>query len=253
MKAKFPFAAIFLLLVFSLPACSHPFLQPETTEESAAKETYIETTTEETHSPFYIDGITAENIITYFNEVCLDAEYADSGDASLVQKWVAPIYYMVHGDPTGEDRLALTKCIDQLNTIEGFPGIYEANESNNANLQLYFCSQKELIKKMGDNHKDSEGAVTFWYTDDEIYNATICYRTDLSQDLRNSVILEELYNGLGPIQDTQLRADSIIYADGSCLSLTDVDLLILRLLYHPMVKCGMNAEECENVIRQLYY
>ena len=253
MKTKLPLALILLLLTVFLPACSRIFLQPETAEQTATNETNIETTAGETHSPFYVDGVTPENVITYFNEVCLDAEYVDSGDASLVQKWVAPIYYTVHGDPTDEDRLTLTKCIDQLNRIDGFPGIHDANESNNANLQLYFCSQKELIARMGDNHQDSEGAVTFWYTDNEIYNATICYRTDLNQELRNSVILEELYNGLGPIQDTQLRTDSIIYTDGSYLSLTDVDLLILRLLYHPMVKCGMNAEECENVIRQLYY
>ena len=66
------------------------------------------------------------------------------------------------------------------------------------------------------------------------------------------MIIEEIYNGLGPVQDTVLRPDSIIcqeYAEHQWLS--PVDELILRLLYHPEIQCGMNAEECEGVIRSL--
>ena len=32
-----------------------------------------------------------------------------------------------------------------------------------------------------------------------------------------------------------------------------VDWLILKLLYHPDIKCGMNAQQCEEIIRKLYY
>ncbi|MBR6561952.1 MAG: DUF2927 domain-containing protein, partial [Oscillospiraceae bacterium] len=79
-------------------------------------------------------------------------------------------------------------------------------------------------------------------------------RHDLSQTLRNSVILEEIYNGLGPVQDTNLRPDSLIYqAYSEPQWLTDIDELIMRLLYHPEIRPGMNAQECEQVIRRLYY
>ena len=88
----------------------------------------------------------------------------------------------------------------------------------------------------------------------EIYDATICYRTDLDQYLRNSVILEEIYNGLGPIQDTALRPDSLIYQGFSEPQwVTPVDELILKLLYHPSILPGMDAQQCEQVIRSLYY
>ena len=90
--------------------------------------------------------------------------------------------------------------------------------------------------------------------DNEIYDAIICCRTDLDQDLRNAVILEEMYNGLGPIQDTDLRVDSVIYSGYSePQRLTQMDELILRLLYHPQMECGMDAQQCADVIRQLYY
>ena len=90
--------------------------------------------------------------------------------------------------------------------------------------------------------------------DHEIHNAIICYRSDIDQQVRNSVILEEIYNGLGPIQDTDSRSDSIIYSGYSTpQNLTAIDELLLQLLYHPQLTCGMDRAQCEAVIRQLYY
>ena len=34
------------------------------------------------HSSLYIEGLSVEDVITYFNEVCLDAEFVNSGDPS---------------------------------------------------------------------------------------------------------------------------------------------------------------------------
>ena len=100
-----------------------------------------------------------------------------------------------------------------------------------------------------------DGAVTFWYNgSNQIYDATICYLEDMEGPVRRSVILEEIYNGLGPVQDTWSRADSIIYSGYSePQNLTEIDELILKLLYHPAIECGMDAQECEAVIRSLYY
>jgi len=280
MNTKKAMLAVFISLSLFLTACKDTFRQTESTaatdasfpapmqteasaatlseEPSVDEEVHTETTlapeTESAHSPLYIDGLDVSQMIRYFNEVCLDAEIENSGDASVLQKWIEPIHYTINGSPTEEDLAVLNAFTAWLNTIEGFPGIYETQNLQEANLEIHFCTQQDLLMLMGDSFTDLDGAVTFWYEDDVIYNATICCRTDLSQSLRNSVILEELYNGLGPIQDTSLRPDSIIYNDYSePQSLTAVDELILKLLYHPQLMCGMGAEECEEVIRRLYY
>ena len=206
------------------------------------------------HSPLYIDGVEVESVIDYFNEVCLDAEMVNSGDATLLQKWDVPIYYQVNGAPTNRDREVMSGFAAWLNTVEGFPGIFETSDTIKANLQIHFCSQAEMLSIMGDNFTGLDGAVTFWYNNNAIYKAVICCRTDLDQTLRNSVILEEIYNGLGPIQDSSIRTDSIIYSGYSQpQQLTEIDQLILRLLYHPSLRCGMNAEQCAAAIRGLYY
>ena len=195
-----------------------------------------------------------EDVLTYFNEVCLSAEFINSGNPSYLQRWNAPITYRIYGDPTAEDLAQIEAFSGWLNTLFGFPGIYEAGEGEYVNLRIHFCDQETLTDLMGDNFYGVDGAVTFWYEEDVIYDAIICIRTDLDQYLRNSVILEELYNGLGPVQDTSLRPDSIIYSDFSePQELTEMDELILKLLYHPDLRCGMSAAECEAVIRLLYY
>ena len=211
--------------------------------------------TEPEHSALYIPGVDVEDVILWFNEVCLSAEFVNAGNPSFVQKWDNPIFYMIHGEPTEEDLAVLNSFIQWLNALEGFPGIWETTDPVQSSLNYYFCSQEELIRHLGDNFYGMDGGVTFWYTgDNRIFDAVICVRTDLNQYLRNSVILEELYNGLGPVQDTSLREDSLIYSGYSePQTLTEIDKLILALLYHPDMKCGMNAAECEAVIRQLYY
>ena len=206
------------------------------------------------HSELYIPDVPVEDVITYFNEVCLDAEYVTSGDPSRVQKWNSPIRYYIFGTPTAEDLQQLEKFCDWLNNVEGFPGISLIDNQYDANLKIYFCDSDTMLQILGNPFYGNDAGVTFWYDNDMIYDASICIRSDLTQYLRNSVILEEIYNGLGPVQDTVLREDSIIYSNYSePQELTAVDELILTLLYHPEIKYGMNAEECETIIRQLYY
>ena len=212
------------------------------------------TPTESTHSALYIPDTDAEDVITWFNEVCLAAEFINSGDPSFLQKWDSPIFYMIYGEPTDDDLAILETFVQWLNTLEGFPGIREAANAQGANLNIHFCTHEEMLSIMGEWTYDLDGAVTFWYDNNRVHDAIVCVRTDLNQHLRNSVILEELYNGLGPIQDTSLRQDSLIYGGYSePQELTKIDKLILQLLYHPDMKCGMDSTQCEEVIRSIYY
>ena len=207
------------------------------------------------HSPLYIEGLDVEDVITYFNEVVLAAEYSSSGDPSLVQKWADVIYYRVYGEPTDEDMEVLNGFVEWLNDVEGFPRMRQSSGQLAEDLSIHFCSHSEMADIMDFDVSNADGTVTFNYNgNNEIFTGTICYRTDLEQHTRNSVILEEIYNGLGPVQDSDLREDSIIYSGFSTpQELTAVDELILKLLYHPDIQCGMNARQCERIIRQLYY
>ena len=257
--------ALVAVMIMFLPACSQNTPSTEPTQLVSFDTEAIETEAPETkicetiaakpvHSRFYIPGVSVEDVILYFNEVCLDSEIINVGDPSYVQKWTVPIYYTLNGDYTDTDLAVLTDFEVWLNSIEGFPGIFPVEDLSTMNLRIHFCDQEELLLLMGPDFDNTDGAVTFWYDNNEIYDAIICYRTDLDQHLRNSVILEEIYNGLGPIQDTSIRPDSIIYQEFSQPQwLSSIDELLLQLLYHPDIQPGMDAQQCEEVIRRLYY
>jgi hypothetical protein len=152
---------------------------------------------------------------------------------------------------TEEDSRVLLEFVTWLNTVEGFPGMEQTE--GEADLRILFCGLEEYLAMMGPEFSGTDGAVTFWYENDAIYQAVICCRSDIDQDIRSSVLLEELYNGLGPVQDTALRPDSIIYAEYSTPQrLSDVDELLLRLLYHPTLHPGMDRAACSEAIQQLY-
>lgn len=259
-KRLIPLILLVFMLCGCIPAGIDPVFVPNppvaTTAPTTTPTTVPSTSTNPTtptHSALWLPDVDVEDVITYFNEVCLDAEVTNSGDPSLLQKWVAPIYYTLNGDYTQEDLAVLEDFCAWLNTIDGFPGIQKAPHAFMTNLRIDFCSARQMHNILGSWTQGLDGAVTFWYQENEIYEGQICIRTDLSQSLRNSVILEELYNGLGPVQDTTLRSDSLIYAGYSePQTPTDVDALLLKLLYHPRMECGMDAQECESVIRTLY-
>lgn len=273
-----------LLLLFGLLACTacNPWeaVLPEFTAEATteAPTTEVPTTeaptteaptteapteteppeTEPLHSPLYLPEYSVEDVITYFNEVVLTVEYNNGdGDPSLVQKWLSPIYYRIQGEPSEQDLAVLEDFVAQLNQIPGFPGMKEATDWKLfSDVTIYFVEREPFEETFSDVvHGDfANGAVEFWYYTDtnEIYSASVGICLDVGQESRNSILPEEIINMLG-ITDTVLREDSLVYQYSDAnTDLSDMDLLILKLLYSPEIQCGMTAEECEAVIRELY-
>lgn len=238
----------------SLPEVTEPTAEPTT---QPTTEPTVEPT-EAPHSELYLPDCSQEQMITYFEEVVLHAEYSDgTGDTSLVQKWLSPIYYRIYGEPTDTDRLVLEDFFGQLNAIDSFPGIYEAQEDMEENLSISFLSPEDFSMEFSDavNGEDAYGAAQYWYytLTNELHTARVGYRRDLDQSIRNSILPEEIVNILG-ISDTTLRTDSITYQysdDNTALS--GEDLVILSLLYDPEIQCGMSREECLPILQARYY
>ena len=101
---------LILLLVLTLCGCAAPIqptTDPETTipvttvPETTVPETTVPETTAPLHSAFYREGFDVEEILVYFHEVTNQTEYTDGTcDPSLIQKWLSPMVYRIHGSPT---------------------------------------------------------------------------------------------------------------------------------------------------------
>ena len=218
-----------------------------------------EAPTEDTtpHSEFYVPGVSADEMVVYFNDVVLNMEYSEGqGDVTLVQKWERPISYRIEGVPEHRDAQLISEFVKELNQVEGFPGIRAATGLEQ-NVTISFLHDSEFVRQFSHLLKGerADGAVQFWYYDNtnDIYSGRIGYRKDATQKTRESVIPEEIVNLLG-ISDTTLRKDSITYQySNEATEPSAVDWAIIKLLYNPKIQCGMNAAQCETVIRELYY
>jgi len=263
------FVLCLLLVSLVLCACSPAAVEDNSPLSTAPQQpqpdqTDPDDTKEETpppppeHSQLYLPDYTREQVWEYFQEVVLDMEYSDgTGDATLVQKWASPIVYRIYGKPTPEDEQVLSALFTQLNELPGFPGIHAAQNGEPENLSISFLNADAFRNQFSDvvNGEYAFGATQFWYytATNDIYTARIGYRTDLDQNTRNSILPEEIINTLG-ITDTVLREDSIVYQySDENTALSDMDWLILKLLYNPAIGCGMNADACAAAIEQLYY
>ena len=260
--------SLILILVVFLSACSAPAAPPteatvpETTvPETTVPETTIPPTTAPTapaHSDLYREDLPLDQVLTYFHEVTAQIEYNEgSGDFSLIQKWLYPILVEIKGEPTEQDLQVLENFFKQLNQVSGFPGIAMATGLQQANLTISFLNHQEFQDEFSEciHGEDAWGATQYWYYTDtnEIHTGRIGYRTDVPQLDRDSILLEEIVNLLG-ITDTVLREDSIVYQySNSNLDLSDVDWLLLELLYHPDIHCSMDAQQCEQIISELYH
>lgn len=254
-KAVIVFESVLLSLLIALTSIIiFPRLSEEEKGSKSVHTGYKPVAVNIEYDPFAeykIDGCSSEQLFEFFTEVVHTAEFSDGASVhQLTQKWLTPIRYRIYGAPTDEDIRILNGFFDELNNLYYFPGIYEADDVEEENLSIYFIDRKLFDITFGEtiNYEYADGAAEYWFYIDtsEIYSGRVGYVTDTDQQTRNSVLIEEMVNVLG-ISDTYIREDSIVYQySDSNTELSEIDRMIIKTLYHPLILPGMTAEECKN-------
>ncbi|MBR4290654.1 MAG: DUF2927 domain-containing protein [Oscillospiraceae bacterium] len=229
---------------------------PTTAPTEAPTTEPTEAPTEEPHSEFYAKGVSEDQIIAHFNKVVLGIESnAGASETSLVQKWENPISYRIEGMPSRQDAQTLNKLTKQLNTIEGFPGI-QAAKALEQNLTIYFLKDADYKTQFSHvmDEESKYGIVQMWCNDSNgIYSGRIGYHQEASQELRDLLIPEKLVEMLGISEVTVQKEITTDLKPKTIIDLSDLDWSVIKLLYNPRIHNGMNADECEMIIRELYY
>ena len=228
-----------------------------TTEPTTAPTTEsTEEPTEDPHSEFYADGVSVDQIIAHFNKVVLGIESnAGTGEVALVQKWDAPINYRIEGMPSRQDAQNLNNLNKKLNEIEGFPGI-QAATGLEQNLTIYFLKDEDFKTQFSHvmEEQGTYGVVQMWHNDSNgIYSGRVGYRQSASQELLDLLIPEKLVEALGISNVTVEKEITTDYKPKTIIDLSELDWSVIKLLYNPRIHNGMTADECEMIIRELYY
>lgn len=203
--------------------------------------------------PLDLAGYTPDEIIAYFDEIVMDAEFRNDSDSLMLRKWTTPICYRIEGNPTPEDLDIFNRLMQELNRIPGFPGISQSGPLT-ANLTIRFLPYeeyaKEAVEHIGDTNTD--GYVTGWYLADRYHRAEIGICTDTEQETRNTVILEETIQSLGLYNDSYSYKDSLFYQGFTTPQWPSaMDWLLVKLLYREELQPGMSLEEVNEVLTVL--
>ncbi len=186
-----------------------------------------------------------QTVLAYFSEIA----FADEGEGAIgkARKWIKPIYYEIYGSADDVDVAAIRWTAEQLNSINGFPGMFAATPTNKANVKFYFGNITYIQSALGITDNTARSCTRLFYNTDDfrIQLAKIGIVSDTtSRTDRNSLILEEIFQMLGLNQNSLNYPQSLFYKANTDPQVPDeLDMTLVKLLYSPALQSGMNKAD----------
>lgn len=210
----------------------------------------------------YVDKA-KEDLIDYFNEICLGSEFGNS--TRVTRKWHKPMNLFIVKDKVLPEQTSFIKeTVDKINSLtsKNFK-ITITKDSLYANTYLFVCP-KETLKAYPEPFKnifrnisdDYYGFFNYSFKNNEIYKASIFINSSKSMEFQKSAIIEEIVQALGFGNDSEIYSNSIFYQSKyrvktPILELTEFDKMLIKLLYHPKMKVGLDRIKTDKTLRKI--
>jgi len=185
--------------------------------------------------------------LDYFVEVAFGPEFG--GGPREIRKWNQDVRIVVHGNPNDEDLATLDDVIADLNAIIGT--IEVSIVPGDGNVDLYFAPEEQFADIEPNYVPVNMGFFWVWWDGQgDITNTRVLVSTTgLSQEERNHIIREEITQQMGLMSDSDTYPDSMFQqAWTTTQAYSELDELVIELLYLPRVQVGMNVEEALSAI-----
>ncbi|MFI0396184.1 DUF2927 domain-containing protein [Paracoccus jiaweipingae] len=225
--------------------------------------------------------ITADSLTRDFIEIALYDEYTREGDNLVarsrpapLRRWHDPVrMQIVFGDSIdsasrSRDSAMIAGFANRLSEVSGHP---VSMTGANGNFLVLVLTEDErrafgprlsrLVPGIPDadihairdlNPQNYCSAFAYSRGSDPVYSQVVALiRAELPQRLRLSCIHEELAQGMGLANDSPRARPSIFNDDEEFALLTLHDEMLLKILYDPRLKPGMNAAQARPVVNQI--
>jgi len=175
-----------------------------------------------------------------------------------VKKYTVPVGFYVYNRSRKDRRRAAAKFVGALPThIPGFRGAMAASPQN-ANFHLFIVDRKDfkktVIREAGLDAKavgNAECLVHIWFGRNGISESRAVIVSDGGEKLFNRCLVEEVLQGLGPINDSRELHESVFNDYSRHNHLTAFDRTLLQMLYHPAIKPGMGRKDVVQILPQV--
>ncbi len=189
-------------------------------------------------------------------ETCaFTGEYGDE-DREILIRWIEPIRIYASGSPSRNDLKQLDAFILELAyRVPELPMVTRVDKEEDANLVIHYCRLSEMETLVPGYVAGNWGMMSYSYhANGEIFKAVIGLARDkATQSGRNHLMREELVGVLGLAGHHEAFADSILYRDWTTVQrLSEVDWLMLNMLYSPHVFPGWNWTQVQQALLTHY-
>jgi len=180
--------------------------------------------------------------IEYFFEIAFGVEFGTS--EPLIRKWEESIYIEIFGEPTPADLQTLDQIISELNLLlDG--AIQLGVVDSGGNFEIYFRPETTFSDRLDTYEPVNYGFFWVWWNNNVINYAVMLIASEgITQQERSHLIREELTQCLGLMQDSWLYPESIFYQGWTdTTEYLPIDRAIIKMLYSPQIKPGMNRKD----------
>jgi len=203
-------------------------------------------------------GATPDRLVFGFLQTVFGTEH-DKGwwfsGANRVKKYTVPVRFYVHNRSRKDRRRAAAAFVGTLSShIPGFSGSMAASPQN-ANFHLFIVDRKDfrktVVREAGLRPaavKNAECLVHIWFGRNGISESRAVIVSDGGEHLFKRCLVEEVLQGLGPINDSRDLHESVFNDYSRHNSLTAFDRSLMRMLYHPAIKPGMGRRDVVEVL-----
>lgn len=183
------------------------------------------------------------------------AEYEDTTGGHLT-RWEDSIRLYVGGHPTRADLEELDDFLLELALrVPLLPNITRTNREAEADITIYYVPLSSVGSYVRNYVEGNWGYFNFFHNGAyQRYKGLIAIATDVTnQRQRNHIMREELVGVLALGNDHELYEDSIVYQPWTEVQdLSEVDWLMLNMIYSPYVSCGMTYEQAYAALYSVY-
>ncbi len=203
----------------------------------------------------------ADRLAFGFMETVFGTEY-DKGwwfsGANRVKKYTVPVRFYVHNRSRKDRRRETERFLRGLSDrIPGFSGSI-APSYRDANFHVFIVDRKDFQSTVtrdaglaAQAAHNAECLVHIWFDRRGITESRAVIVSDRGERLFNRCLVEEVLQGLGPINDSPHLHESVFNDYSRHSSLTSFDRSLLQMLYHPAIKPGMGRKDVARLLPEV--
>lgn len=200
------------------------------------------------------DDLRPDTLRDAFFKVVFGLEYGrHHGDSQRVKKFTAPVRFKVINRAHSDHTAAVGRFVVSLPTIIGGLRTVPVRDQKSANFVIFLVDRSNFAEVVSSELKTDAVAmgarclVGVQTRSGRIISSTAVIVAD-DPYLFKRCMVEEILQGLGPMNDNATLSESVFNDTSRHTSFTPFDQALLKILYHPAIRPGMTGSQVHRVL-----